>query len=88
VPNADPTFAAAIGYMNQAEGQVAAYFGATIADANGAFAAAAAGSGGDPCAAGLLVQLPDGSCDIHPSPRGHDLIEDAIEQVLVDNNDD
>lgn len=38
-------------------------------------------SGGDPCAGGLLIGMPDGSCDIHPSPSGHELLADAIEAV-------
>jgi lysophospholipase L1-like esterase len=82
VPNADPVFGAAIAYMNGAEAQVAALFGATIANDNAAFAAASASFGGDPCAAGLLVKLPNGTCDIHPSPAGHALLEQAIAAVV------
>jgi hypothetical protein len=38
--------------------------------------------GGDPCAAGLLIKLPDGTCNIHPSPAGHLLLARAIEDVV------
>ena len=37
--------------------------------------------GGSPCAAGLLIKLPDGTCNIHPSPAGHLLLAQAIEDV-------
>jgi hypothetical protein len=34
---------------------------------------------GDVCSTGLLVALPDGSCDpLHPSLTGHQLIADAV----------
>jgi hypothetical protein len=36
---------------------------------------------GSPCAAGLLIKLPDGTCNIHPSPAGHLLLAQAIEDV-------
>lgn len=38
---------------------------------------------GDPCSAGLLIGMPDGSCDIHPSPAGAELLADAIQSVLA-----
>ena len=58
--------------------RVAAYDG-LFADGFAAFEAA---SGGDPCAAGLLIAMPDGSCDVHPSPAGDKLLADAIEAAL------
>jgi len=33
---------------------------------------------GDLCSAGLLVVLPDGSCDLHPSRTGQQLYADAV----------
>jgi len=33
---------------------------------------------GDACSTGLLIALPDGSCDLHPSPAGHAIYADAI----------
>src|SRR5262249_16470713 len=38
--------------------------------------------GGSPCSAGLLIKLPDGTCNIHPSPAGHLLLAQAIENVV------
>jgi len=57
-------------------------FGGVVADGFAAFQAPSARFGGDPCAAGLLVKLPDGSCNIHPSARGHWLLALAIARAL------
>ena len=43
-------------------------WGGVVADGFGAFATAS--NFGDSCAAGLLIPLPSGGCDIHPSPLG------------------
>lgn len=56
--------------------------GATVADGFGAFQAPSLAAGGDPCAAGLLVKLPDGTCNIHPSRAGHRLLARAIVEAL------
>ena len=58
--------------------------GGIVADGFGAFEGPsfAHGNGGDPCAAGLLIKLPDGSCNIHPSPAGHELLAGAIAQAI------
>lgn len=58
---------------------LAAMFGAQTADVFGAWFAA---SGGDPCAAGLLLKMPDGTCDKHPSKKGAKLIADTIDAVV------
>ena len=47
-----------------------------------AFEGPSAAFGGSPCAAGLLIKLPDGTCNIHPSPAGHQLLAQAIEDVI------
>jgi hypothetical protein len=47
-----------------------------------AFEGPSAAFGGDPCAAGLLIKLPDGTCNIHPSPAGHLLLAQAIEAAV------
>jgi len=26
----------------------------------------------------MLIRKPNGTCDIHPSPRGHELLADAV----------
>jgi lysophospholipase L1-like esterase len=57
-------------------------FGGKVADGFTAFEGPSAAFGGDPCAAGLLIKLPDGSCNIHPSPAGHLLLAQAIEDVV------
>jgi lysophospholipase L1-like esterase len=56
-------------------------FGGEVADGFAAFKVGS-GTSGDPCAAGLLIKLPDGTCNIHPSPAGHLLLAQAIENVL------
>jgi hypothetical protein len=43
-------------------------WGGVVADGFGAFGVAS--NFGDSCAAGLLIPLPSGGCDIHPSPLG------------------
>ncbi len=55
-------------------------FKGSIADGFGAFQKGS--PTGDPCAAGLLIKLPDGTCNIHPSPAGHLLLAKAIEDVV------
>jgi lysophospholipase L1-like esterase len=47
-----------------------------------AFAAGSAASGGSPCAAGLLIKLPNGSCDVHPTLAGHKLLAAAVLQAI------
>lgn len=56
--------------------------GGTVADGFSAFAVASAGHGGDPCAAGLLIKLPDGTCNIHPSALGHQVLAAAIASAI------
>jgi hypothetical protein len=58
-------------------------FHGTIADGFAAFAAVAAGSGGDTCAAGLLIKLPIGICDDHPSTVGAQLLADTLTAAVV-----
>jgi lysophospholipase L1-like esterase len=62
---------------------VAPGFNVQIADAFTAFMAADVLFGGNSCAAGLLIQLPNGTCDIHPSLAGQALIA----QTVVDQID-
>lgn len=56
--------------------------GATVADGFAAFQGPSLAAGGDPCAAGLLIKLPDGTCNIHPSRAGHRLLARAIVEAL------
>ena len=68
--------------LNSVITSVTTAFGGKVADGFTAFEAGSAGSGGDSCAAGLLVKLPNGTCDIHASPAGHLLLAQAIEDVV------
>ncbi len=45
-----------------------------FADGFTAFKIASLGSGGDACAAGLLIRLSPGVCDVHPSARGREVL--------------
>jgi len=56
-----------------------------VITANGyaAFEAPSAAYGGNTCAAGLLVKLPNGTCNVHPTLAGHRLLAQAIEQALA-----
>jgi lysophospholipase L1-like esterase len=56
--------------------------GGIVADGFGAFQGPSLAFGGDPCAAGLLIKLPDGTCNIHPSPAGHRLLAAAIAKAI------
>jgi lysophospholipase L1-like esterase len=58
--------------------------GGIIADGYGAMKAAAADSDGDACRAGLLIPLPQGGCDIHPSPKGRAVLVQAFKAALAE----
>jgi hypothetical protein len=49
-----------------------------VADGFTAFRLASLRSGGDPCAAGLLIALPGGGCDVHPTAAGHRVLAAAL----------
>src|SRR5580692_11358870 len=78
---ADPTQVAGTEALNSAIASVTEKFGGKVADGFAAFEGPSAAFGGSPCAAGLLIKLPDGTCNIHPSPAGHLLLAKAIEDV-------
>ena len=78
----DPTLVAEVEYLNSVIASVTEKFGGKVADGFAAFEGPSASFGGDPCAAGLLIKLPGGSCNIHPSPAGHLLLARAIEAVV------
>jgi lysophospholipase L1-like esterase len=83
-PYPDDLYAQAIQAMDyQVLAPAAAAFGAQTADLYAAFAAASAPFGGDPCAAGLLNQRPDGTCDVHPNATGALLIADTIAPLVA-----
>ena len=79
---ADPASVGFSLFLNSVIAGVTLQFGGLVADGFAAFAGPSAGFGGSPCAAGLLVELPNGTCDIHPSPAGHRLLAAAIANVV------
>lgn len=80
----DPLQTGAISALNSVAIEVANNFGVIIADGFGSFQKSAAKekTGGDTCAAGLLVRMPGGGCDVHPSARGQRLLAETIDEVL------
>jgi lysophospholipase L1-like esterase len=62
--------------------QIASAFDVQVADAFAAFFAADVPANGDSCAAGLLIKLPNGTCDIHPSLAGQTLIAQTVVSLL------
>lgn len=73
---ADPSALAFLGALNPAVSDTARAFGATIADAFGAFQAAAGSE--SPCDAGLLIVDPAGGCDVHPSAAGQRVLAQSV----------
>ena len=52
-----------------------------------AFQPAAVAAGGSSCAAGLLIVLSPGVCDVHPSPAGRDLLARAVVEAVDADRD-
>jgi lysophospholipase L1-like esterase len=78
----DPVQVAGTEELNAAIASVTEKFGGKVADGFAAFEGPSLAAGGSPCTAGLLIKLPDGTCNIHPSPAGHLLLAKAIEDVI------
>ena len=78
----DPTQVAGTEALDSVIASVTEKFGGKVADGFTAFEGPSLAAGGSPCAAGLLIKLPDGTCNIHPSPAGHLLLAKAIEDVV------
>lgn len=78
----DPAQRLSAEFLDQVIAGVTTANGGIVADGFGAFEGPSAAFGGDPCAAGLLIKLPDGTCNIHPSPAGHRLLADAIARAI------
>ena len=74
----DPLMVAALTALNGVTAQVTSAFGGVVADGFGTFKFFADKAGGDSCAAGLLIKLPDGTCDIHPSQKGRDILAVSV----------
>jgi lysophospholipase L1-like esterase len=73
----DSTAEYAIGRLDDAFASLLAEFDGVVADGKAAFAAH-----GDPCATGLLIQMPDGTCDVHPTPAGAQILADTIDAAV------
>jgi hypothetical protein len=80
---ADPLGVAAVGAINTVLAQVAGQFGYLVADGYGAFKLLADKKGGDSCAAGLLIKMPDGTCNIHPSKLGREVLAATVGATAV-----
>lgn len=64
--------------INSVMTMVGSGFHTIYADGFTAFQIAAIPFGGDVCKAGLLIRLDANTCDIHPSPRGRDLLAATV----------
>lgn len=78
----DPAAVAGTQFLDSVIAGVTTAFGGTVADGFAAFRGPSLAFGGDPCAAGLLIKLPDGTCNIHPSPAGARLLAAAIAKAI------
>jgi len=55
--------------------------GALVASGLDAWASTA--TGGSSCTAGLLIPLGGGTCDVHPTPKGRDLLAEAVINAIA-----
>jgi lysophospholipase L1-like esterase len=82
-PNyADRTETQGVEVLNSFIDAAAQPYNVITADGFTAFQRVAAAYGGDTCAAGLLIALPSGGCNVHPSPQGHLVLAAAIAQAV------
>ena len=56
--------------------------GGIVASGFDAFEARALAHGGSSCAAGLLIVLAPGTCDVHPSPQGRNALAGALVRTV------
>ena len=78
----DPLEVGGLSSLNGIAAGLAPAFGVKVADGFNAFFVATIPFGGDSCAAGLLVKLPDGTCDRHPSVAGQKLLAATVTDVV------
>ncbi len=79
----DPASAAATGALNAPIIAATLAFGGRVASGFDAFKGPALAAGGSSCAAGLLIVLPTGTCDVHPTPLGRDLLAKAVVSTVA-----
>jgi lysophospholipase L1-like esterase len=78
----DPATIAGTEFLNSVLAGVTLANGGLVGNGFDAFQGPSLAFGGDPCAAGLLIKLPDGTCNIHPSTAGQKLLAAAIAEVI------
>jgi lysophospholipase L1-like esterase len=76
----DTVFEYGLERLDQVFADKLAAWDAILADGRVAFATA---SNNDPCAGGLLIKMPDGTCDVHPTPKGDTVLADAIQAAIA-----
>jgi lysophospholipase L1-like esterase len=81
----EPIQVGAFTTLNGIASGIATSFGAKIADGFTAFQVATIPFGGDSCKAGLLIKLPDGTCDTHPSLAGQLLLAATVLEAASDD---
>jgi lysophospholipase L1-like esterase len=81
---ADPLLTGVVTQINAVVADRTLAWHGIVADGFGAFAAASAATGGDACAAGLLIAVSSAPliCDSHPSRAGRNLMARAIVHAL------
>ena len=81
---ADPLEAGAVSRLRDVTAGVAgsSNFRVDVAPGFEAFKLASASTNGDACQAGLLIKLPNGTCDVHPNDAGRDVLTNAVLSVL------
>jgi lysophospholipase L1-like esterase len=83
-PFTDQNSRQAVQAMNTVIAQAGAAFSLPTADVFSAFDEHTSGPPGfDACAAGLLIPLPTGGCDVHPTQAGAELIAETIAPLVV-----
>jgi lysophospholipase L1-like esterase len=83
----DPATAAGTQALNAPIAATARQFGGVIADGFAAFQGPAVAAGGTSCAAGLLIVLAPGRCDVHPTRKGQDLLARAVARAAIGGGD-
>jgi len=85
---ADPTDTVPIQDIDGALAGAVTAFGGVVADGYVAFQKRAARFGGDACAAGLLIRLTTGGCDVHPSAKGARVLARIVTAAARTRDDD
>jgi lysophospholipase L1-like esterase len=83
----DQATAAGTQTLNAPIAATARQFGGVVADGFAAFQGPALAAGGSSCAAGLLIPLAPGQCDVHPTRRGQELLARAVVRAARGGDD-